>query len=149
MEEFNKVKVRIKRVDKDLPLPVYQTKGAVGFDLYIRVTTEIQPGSLAKLPCNVVIETPNGYVCVVASRSSTPFKKGLLFPHGIGVVDQDYCGENDEFLVPVYNFTDKIVTVERGERIAQGIFMRVEQAEWEEIETMEHNKTRGGFGSTG
>lgn len=143
------MKVKIKRIDKELHLPVYQTSGSVGCDLLARETTTIAPKSLGKIPANVIIETPKGYMFVVASRGSTPFKKGLLPPHGFGVGDQDFCGPDDEYHIAVYNFTDEEVTIERGERIAQGIFVPIEIAEWEEVETMDHNSTRGGFGSTG
>ncbi len=142
------MKVKIKRIDKELPLPLYHTSGSVGCDLLARETTKIAPKSLGKIPGNVIIETPKGYMFVVASRGSTPFKKGLLPPHGFGVGDQDFCGPNDEYHIVAYNFTDDEVTVERGERIAQGIFVPVEIAEWEEVEAMDDNTTRGGFGST-
>lgn len=141
------MKVKITRIDKELPLPVYQTKGSVGCDLYARVTTKIAQKSLARIPANVIIHTPAGFMFVVASRGSTPFKKGLIPPHGIGIGDQDFCGPEDEYNISVYNFTDKEVIVERGERIAQGIFVPVEVVEWEEVEMMD-KPNRGGYGST-
>jgi dUTP pyrophosphatase len=142
------MKVNITRIDKDLPLPKYETGGAVGCDLYARVTTVVPAKSLGKIPANVIIETPKGYMFMVASRGSTPFKKGLLPPHGFGVGDQDFCGPEDEYWINVYNFTDEDVTVERGERVAQGIFVPVEVAQWEEIEKAD-KPSRGGDGSTG
>jgi dUTP pyrophosphatase len=142
------MKVKIKRIDKELPLPVYQTKGSVGCDLYARVETKIAPRSLGRIPSNVIIQTPPGYMFVVASRGSTPFKKGLLPPHGIGIGDQDFWGPNDEYDIAVYNFTDEEVVVERGERIAQGIFVPIEVAEWEEVGEITESD-RGKFGSTG
>ena len=84
---------------------------------------------------------------LVALRSSTPRKKGLHKPHGIGVIDNDYCGDEDEVKVQVFNSTDKEVVVEKGERIAQGIFVKIDKFEWDEVEKM--GKSRGGFGSTG
>jgi dUTP pyrophosphatase len=84
----------------------------------------------------------------VVSRSSTPKRKGLLSPHGFGVIDTDYCGESDEIGVLVYNFTDRDVEVLRGERIAQGVFIKVETAEFIQKSKMAE-KSRGGFGSTG
>ena len=63
------------------------------------------------------------------------------------MIDQDYCGPQDEVLVQVYNFTARPVTVARGERIAQGLFVRVDRAAWEETPAAER-PTRGGFGST-
>jgi dUTP pyrophosphatase len=53
-----------------------------------------------------------------------------MCPHSIGVIDQDYHGEKDEILVQVQNITTAPVTVERGERIAQGLFVKIEKAEW-------------------
>lgn len=141
------MKVRISRIDKELPLPIYQTSGSVGCDLHARVTTQILAKSLVKIPANVIIETPPGYMFVLASRGSTPFKKGLLFPHGIGIGDQDFCGPEDEYQIPTYNFTEKDVVVERGERIAQGIFIPIEKAEWEEVDSTSQ-PNRGMFGST-
>lgn len=139
--------VRIARVDRTLPLPVYETPGAVGFDLLARVETTVAPGAIARIPANVIVETPPGYMLLVAARSSTPGKKGLTMPNGIGVIDQDYCGPQDEVLLLVYNFTAAPVTVARGERIAQGAFVRVDRAVWEET-TVVDRPSRGGFGST-
>lgn len=142
------MKVKITRVDKTLPLPIYHTEGSVGCDLYARETTVIKPKKVAKIPANVIIGTPPGYMFVVASRGSTPFKKGLMPAHGIGIGDQDFCGHEDEYQIAVYNFTDQDIIVEKGERIAQGIFVAVEIAEWEETDVIS-KKSRGGFGSTG
>ena len=127
---------------------MYQTNGSVGCDLYTRVTTKIAPKTVAKIPVNVIIETPPGYMFMVASRGSTPFKKGLMKANGVGIGDQDFSGPNDEYHAVFYNFTDDEVVVERGERIAQGIFVPIEKAEWVEVKSMKQNKTRGGFGST-
>ncbi len=141
------MKVKITRVDGDVPLPAYQTAGSVGCDLHARVTTEIAPRSLAKIPANVIIQTPPGYMFLVASRSSTPFKKGLMLANGVGIGDQDFGGPEDEYHIALYNFTDRPVTVQRGERIAQGIFVPVAVAQWEEAPAAER-PSRGGFGST-
>ena len=141
------MKVRITRIDRSLPLPQYETKGSVGVDLIAREDVVVEPGEIVLIPGNIIIETPPGWMFMVASRSSTPRKKGLKFPHSIGIIDQDYCGSKDEIMIQVYNFTDKPTTVHRGEKIAQGIFVRVDRAIFEEIEDM-GNTTRGGFGST-
>ncbi len=140
-------KVRIKRIDKDLPLPIYETSGSVGFDLICRETTEINPKEIKLLPTNVIVEIPKGYMLLVSSRSSTPRKKGLSMPHGIGIIDNDYHGDKDEIKAQVYNFTDLKVLVKKGEKIAQGIFIKVGVFDWEEVDLM-NKKSRGGFGST-
>ena len=91
-----KLKVKIKRIDSTLPLPAYETDGSVGFDLLARADTVIAPQTIGLIPGNIIVEVPKGYMLMVASRSSTPRKKGLMKPHGIGVVDQDFCGPQDE-----------------------------------------------------
>jgi len=142
------MQIKIKRLDKNLPLPAYQTAGSAGFDLYAREQTAIAPKAIALIPSNLIIATPPGYMLVVASRSSTPKRKGLMVANGIGIIDSDYSGPEDEVKILVYNFTENEVVVEKGERIAQGIFVKVEQGAWEEVDEMS-TKTRGGFGSTG
>lgn len=142
------MKVKIKRIDESLPLPVYETEGAVGFDIRAREGREIAPGSIEIVPSNLIVEVPKGFMLVVASRSSTPIKKGLTPPHGFGIIDHDYCGPDDEIGVLVYNFSEEVVEVERGEKIAQGVFVKIDKFEWEEVEEISA-ESRGGFGSTG
>ncbi|MBI5728127.1 MAG: dUTP diphosphatase [Candidatus Magasanikbacteria bacterium] len=142
------MRVRIKRLDPTLSLPEYHTPGAVAFDLYSREPLNIPPKSIARIPTNLIIEVPRGYMLVAVTRSSTPHKKGLSVPHGIGIIDQDYCGADDEILLQVYNFTEKTVIIDRGERVGQATFVRIDTAEWEEMDTPS-SASRGGFGSTG
>lgn len=139
--------VPIKRIDTRLPLPTYATAGSVGFDLFCREDTEVAPRKLGFIPGNVIVQTPPGYMLMLTMRSGTPRRKGLLIPHGVGIIDQDYCGEGDELLVQVFNFREEAVMVKRGERIAQGIFVPIVQVTWDEVQ--EVGKGRGGFGSTG
>ena len=140
------MKIKIKRIDKSLPLPEYHTKGAVAFDLYSRVDSVVRAKSLERLPTNVIIATPNGYMLEIKDRSSTLKKKGLLVTTGF--IDTDYCGDTDEILLQVFNLTDADVMIEKGERLRQGVFVRIDKADWDEVETMGDN-SRGGFGSTG
>ena len=140
--------VSIKRIDPELPLPIYESEGAVGFDFVAREGMTIEAKSLGLIPVNVIVEVPVGYMLVVASRSSAPKKKGLLTPHGIGIIDHDYCGPQDEIKIQVYNFRDEPVEIARGEKIAQGVFVRIDKFEFEEVQEMTR-ESRGGFGSTG
>lgn len=142
------MKIKIKRVDKNLPLPKFETKGAVAFDIIARTDTSVQPKQIAYIPSNNIIEIPEGLALVLAPRSSMPKKTGLTFPHSIGIIDQDFRGPEDEILIQVYNGTNKEVIVKGGDKIAQGMFIRIEKAKWEEMEEVK-NPTRGGFGSTG
>ena len=141
------MKFRIKRIDKSLPLPIYETKCSVGFDLLAREDVEIGPDEIVLIPANVIVEVPKGYALIIASRSSTPNKYGLTKPHGIGVIDHDYCGPNDEIKIQVHSFRNKKVMIKKGTKLAQGIFMKVDQLEFEEVDEVT-GQSRGGFGST-
>lgn len=141
------LRVKIKRVDKDLPMPAYQTTGSVAVDLYARVETVINPGEISLVPSNVIVQTPPGYFFLVTNRSSTPMKKGLVMPHAFGVIDQDFCGEKDEIKLQFLNPTNRPIIVTRGERLAQGLFVKINKAEWLEVDQMQ-TESRGGFGST-
>lgn len=140
--------IKIKRIDTTLPLPEYATNGSCAFDLYSRETTTISPQQIVLLPSNLIVATPPGYVLILSPRSSLARKKGLIMPNSIGVVDQDYSGDSDEILLQVQNLADREVTVERGERIAQGLLVKIEKANWDEVTVMSV-ESRGGIGSTG
>lgn len=139
-------KIKIKRFDKNLPLPEYKTVGAAGFDLMARETTIIKPNTLGYVPLNIAVETPRDHFFLLAARSST-HKLGLMPVHGIGIGDSDFRGDNDEYQMPLFNFTKKPVKVGRGIRIAQGLFVKFIKANWQEVDKMK-SKTRGGFGTT-
>ncbi|HCC23565.1 TPA: dUTP diphosphatase [Candidatus Falkowbacteria bacterium] len=138
----------IKRIDQTLPLPEYQTAGSVAFDLYARVETVIDPHSIALIPVNLIIKVPDDYVILIASRSSTPLKKGLMCANGIGIIDQDFCGDDDEIRYAAYNFTTEPVTVPRGDRIGQALLVKIAKPALIETDQISA-ASRGGFGSTG
>jgi len=140
------MKVKIKRIDKSLPMPEYLTPGAVAFDLYSRIDVVVKPKSVERLPTNFIIEIPKDYMLEIKDRSSTLKRKGLLV--STGFIDNDFCGEDDEILLQVYNLTEEEVKIEKGERLGQGVFVKIEISEWEEVSEM-NNNSRGGFGSTG
>ena len=140
--------VSIHRRDPSVPLPKYETPGSAGFDLAASADVTIEPGAIALVPTGLVIAVPPGHLLGIFARSSTPLKKGLMVANGVGVVDSDYCGPDDEVKVQVLNFTKAAVTVRRGDRIAQGLILPFVRAEWKE-DTSASSPTRGGFGSTG
>lgn len=141
--------LKIKQIDSTLPKPEYQTKGAVAFDLYARVQTVVKPFTPTIIPLNVVIETPVDHVLILAARSSLPLKKKLMVANSIGIIDQDYCGENDEIGLQVLNFTTNDVVVEKGERIAQAMLVKISKVDTFDHVTTMSGVSRGGFGSTG
>lgn len=141
------MKIRIKRIDKSLPLPdfdesdpqtgkQYGRNQVAGFDLFCREDATIRPSELALVAINNVIETPPDCFLMLVARSSTPWKKGLMLANGVGVVDPFYSGDNDELKIQLFNFTDKPVNVKKGETLAQGIIVRREPIEWDEVESM-------------
>lgn len=140
--------VPIHRLDPSIDLPKYETAGAAGFDLAASVDMTIQPGQVALVPTGLVIAVPAGHVLGIFARSSTPLKRGLMVANGVGLVDRDYCGPNDEIKIEVFNFTAAPVAVKRGDRLAQGVILPFVRAEWGE-DAMPGGPSRGGFGSTG
>ncbi len=143
------MELAITRLDNSLPVPKYETPGACAFDVCARETTVIAPRALGFIPTGLIVRVPDGHVLLLTPRSSTPRKKGLLIPHGIGIIDQDYCGPEDELRFQVLNFTDAPVTVERGERVAQAMLVPSVRVTFKEVEPALEAKSRGGFGSTG
>jgi dUTP pyrophosphatase len=141
------MKVKIKRFDKNLPLPSYKTKGAACVDVYAREGITIAPHTVGYIPLNVAIEIPEGYWLMLAARGST-HKSGIIPANGIGIGDWDFRGDNDEYKMAALNFTDKEVVIEKGARIGQMMLMKYEMFEFEEVEHL-GNEDRGSFGSTG
>lgn len=141
------MKVRITRRDASVPLPARESSGAAGFDLAASADITIPAGAIALVPTGLVIKVPDGYFLGIFARSSTPLKRGLMVANGVGVIDSDYCGPEDEVKIQVLNVTPAPVQIKRGDRIAQGIFLKYAAPEWDEGEPA--GATRGGFGSTG
>jgi dUTP pyrophosphatase len=140
--------IRIKRVRPGAKLPEYQTPGAAAFDLAAAEDTTIQPGEVALVPTGLVVAVPPGMFLGIFARSSTPLKRGLLVANGVGVVDSDYSGPQDEVKVAVLNFRNAAVTIARDERIAQGIVLPAPRVTWIEVDELAAI-SRGGFGATG
>ena len=140
--------VQISRLDPSVPLPKYETAGAAGFDLASNADITIEPGQVTLVPTGLVVAVPAGHVLGIFARSSTPLKRGLMVANGVGLVDSDYCGPHDEIKIEVVNFTSAPVQVRRGDRLAQGVILRFERADWD-VREAPAAPTRGGFGSTG
>ena len=140
--------VRIRRLHPDTPLPRYESDHAAAFDFSAAADVVIEPGRVALVPTGLVVEVPAGMFLGIFARSSTPLKRGLMVANGVGVVDPDYCGPTDEVKIAVMNFTGAPVTVQRGDRIAQGIFLTAPRVTWDEADEL-RDASRGGFGATG
>jgi len=141
------MKVKVKRFDKKIPLPKYQTKGSACLDLYSRKKTEIQAKNFGYIPLNIALEIPKDHFVLVAARGST-HRHGLIPIHGIGIGDWDFKGDGDEYVFPVYNFTNRKVIIKKGTRIAQMMVLKYEPITLEEVKSL-RSKDRGKLGSTG
>ncbi len=141
------MKLLIKRFDKSLPLPVHKTTGAVAVDLCSRIDLDIQSKEIAYIPMNIALKIPNGYFVLLAPRSST-HKLGIQQINSLGIVDRDFCGDNDEFLFAVRNFTDKSVHINKGDRLCQLLLIKCEKFDFDEVGSLS-DPSRGGFGTTG
>jgi dUTP pyrophosphatase len=140
--------IAITRLSKDVPVPAYQTPGSAGFDLAASGEIVVEPGQVALVPTGLVVAVPPGHFLGVFARSSTPLRRGLMVANGVGIVDADYCGPQDEVKIEVFNFTSAPVRIAPGDRLAQGVIIPFVQAQWTES-IASARPSRGGFGSTG
>ena len=148
---MNKINVKIK-LSRGMALPKYATNGSAAIDLCAAIdegtTIVIHPGERVSVPTGISISPENdGVVAIVAARSGLGIKKGIALANGIGVIDSDYRGE---ISVGLHNKSTADFTVERGDRIAQLMFMPVYSANLIEADELdETERGTGGFGSTG
>ena len=140
--------VRITPLRDDIDLPAYQTPGSAAFDLASAEIATIPPGQSTLVSTGLIIATPPGHVLILSARSSLFRKKGLLLANGIGIIDSDYCGPEDEIKLSLFNPGNKPVSIEKGERLAQGLIVPVPTIEFQEGPAVK-TASRGGFGSTG
>lgn len=141
------MKVRIKRFDTELPLPSTEP-GAAGFDLSCREDAVIQPRKIGLVPVNAAIQVPEGYGLIVLARSSTSWSKGLMLANGIGLIDPFYSGDKDEIKVQFFNITDEPVQIRKGDQLVQGVLVRIEPPQWEEVESFGLDG-HGGYSTAG
>jgi dUTP pyrophosphatase len=130
-------------------LPDYATHAAAGMDLRANLDAPIILKSLerALVPTGLFLEIPIGYEAQIRPRSGLAFKNGLTVLNSPGTIDADYRGEVKVILV---NLSNEEFTVNDGERVAQMVVAKHEQAEWTEVEQLEESlRGEGGFGSTG
>lgn len=142
------MQISFKRLTPDVPLPEYKTPGAVAFDIAVTEGGTLAPGERKLFSTGLVVRIPDGHALLLAARSSNA-KKGIQLANGIGIIDQDYCGPNDELRLALYNIGTEPYTIEKYERIGQGMFVPVTQATFIEPSLWETQENRGGFGTTG
>lgn len=130
-------------------MPRYETAGSAGFDLpaYLKEPVTLKPGDRKLIPTGIFMELPEGFEAQVRARSGLSIKHGIGLVNGVGTVDSDYRGE---LLVPLINWGQAPFVIEDGQRIAQVVIARYEQAELMPAESLdETERGSGGFGHTG
>ena len=143
------MKVKIVNTSNN-SLPAYETKNSAGMDLRAYLpegSITLEPMQRALVPTGLYMEIPEGYEGQVRPRSGLAIKSGITVLNSPGTVDADYRGQVCVILI---NLSDKPFTINSGDRIAQMIFARCEQAEVMQVETLsETERGTGGFGHTG
>ena len=148
------MKIKIKYFDNAKELNMIE-KGN-WCDLYANKDMFIPEGERAMIPLGVAMKLPEGYEAHVVPRSSTFKTWGIIQTNHIGIIDNSYCGDNDQWFYPAYclepkNFIDNQYgsLIRKGDKIAQFRIIEVQpKLEFEKVELL-GNKDRGGFGSTG
>lgn len=141
--------LKIKRLNASAVIPEYKTKGAAGMDLCAAIEEPVvlEPLGRKLIPTGLKIELEHGYEAQIRPRSGLSIKHGITLINCVGTIDEDYRGE---VCIPVVNLSAETYTIEPGERIAQMIIAKVEQAHIEVVEVLsDTQRGSGGFGSTG
>ena len=142
--------MKVKIINKSHhQLPQYATSQSAGVDLRANLSEPVilQPLQRALIPTGLFISLPVGYEAQVRPRSGLAIKKGITVLNSPGTIDADYRGEICIILV---NLSNEPFVVNDGERVAQMVIARHEQAEWVEVETLdETERGAGGFGHSG
>lgn len=141
------MKIPLRRLDPELPLPEHAHPGDAGVDLRAREQVTLGAGEWALVPTGMAVAIPEGYVGLVSPRSGLAARHGISVVNGPGVVDAGYRGELTAILI---NHGPEPITLERGQRIAQLVVVPFADAEFVEMEELPGSaRGDGGFGSTG
>ena len=141
--------MRVKKLRENAMIPTYGSVEAAGADLYacLDEPVTVAPGATVWIPTGLAMEIPKGCAGLVYARSGLACKQDLAPANKVGVIDSDYRGE---ICVGLLNTSKEPFVVERGDRIAQMMFMPVYQAKFLEATSLDETaRGAGGFGSTG
>lgn len=130
-------------------MPAYATAGSSGMDLRAFIPSPLTLAAMERIlvPTGLFLEIPEGYEAQIRPRSGLAIKQGITCLNTPGTIDADYRGEIKVILI---NLSSEPQVIENGDRIAQMIFQKIEQAEWVETEQLsETQRNTGGFGHTG
>ena len=142
------VRIKIKRLDPELPLPTNAHPGDAGIDLTAADDVTLKPGERALVPTGIAIAIPDGHAAYVLPRSGLAIRKGLGIVNAPGLIDSGYRGQVQ--VVAVNLDLHDPIDIKRGDRIAQMVILPSPTLIIEEVgELPESDRGTGGFGSTG
>jgi dUTP pyrophosphatase len=148
VSEDPRLKILVQRLDPALPMPAYALPGDAGADIVAAEDLVLAPGERAVLPTGLAIAVPDGYAAFVHPRSGLAARAGLSLVNAPGTIDSGYRGELR--VVVINHDLRQPLHLERGDRIAQLVFQRVEHAEFVEVDELPTSqRASGGYGSTG
>ena len=131
---------------EDIVIPFRATTGSAGYDFTCPIDITIKPNEMVKIPTGIRCYIEEGYVLHIYPRSSLGFKYQIGLANTVGIIDADYYNALNEghIIVALVNRGNKEVTINKGDRIVQGIFYKFYTALEEEVTTLR----KGGFGSS-
>ena len=145
---MSSVDVLVTRLDPSVPLPKYGKPGDAGADIATRIDFTIEPGERMLVPTGLSIALPFGYAAFVHPRSGLAIKHGISMVNTPGTVDAGYRGELQVILIN--HDLHEAVSFKKGDRIAQLVIQKVEDAAFIEVSELPGSaRAEGGFGSTG
>ena len=143
------VKVLVKKLDPQVQLPTYKTKGSSGMDLmaFVENPIKIAPKNSALIPTGISVAIPNDVEIQIRPRSGLAVKSSISVLNTPGTIDSDYRGE---LKVILFNHSKEEFVVRNNDRIAQIVLMPVLKIDFEEVDNLPDTlRGSGGFGSTG
>lgn len=140
------IKVSIKKIKDNAIIPHYAHKGDAGLDLYSAEDYLLKPGERVLVSTGIKIAVPKGYEAQIRPKSGLALNYGLTVLNTPGTIDSGYRGEVG---VIVINLGKEDVKIEKGKKVAQMVFNKVEEAKFSEEELDDTKRGIGGFGSTG
>lgn len=142
------MRLKVKRLDRELPLPRYAHPGDAGLDLYAAEDVTLPPLRRALVPTGIAVAIPEGYAGFVQPRSGLAARTGLSLVNTPGLIDSHYRGEIK--VIAVNLDPDAPITLKRGDKLAQLVIQPVARVELEEVSELDETlRGEAGFGSTG
>ena len=142
------IDIKIKLLDKSLPVPDYAHKTDAGIDLYSTISCILRPFERKMIPSGIKVSIPEGYAGFVLPRSGLAIKNGISLVNSPGLIDSGYRGEICVIMINLDKEMD--FTINKGDKICQLVIKKIEYANLIEVEELDNSdRGEGGFGSTG